>query len=98
MSWKRPFELSLDHATATLREVIQARNYVTRTVLNVAGAIYTLLGICAAVGAEFYVRSWPNTPKWQGIVALAVVLCVVYYSRPKPSKDLILSEEVCSEP
>lgn len=86
------------NAPATLREVIQARNYVTRTVVNVAEAIYTLLGLCAAVGAEFYVRSWPDTPKWQGTVALVVVLCVVYYSRPKLSKDLIRSEEVCSEP
>lgn len=82
---------------ATLRDVLEARNFVARTVLDAANTI--LGGIVAFfVGAVLVVANIRGYDHWWNWLVGAVIYGLAWkYVRLPPSKSLVTSEEACEK-
>lgn len=79
---------------ATVRHVLEARNFVARAVLNSTNA---LLGV-AICGFSFYIQ--PDVEKhygeiWSWVAVIATVGIGYKYLLIRPSQSLLKSEEAC---
>jgi hypothetical protein len=83
--------------SATLRDVLEARNFVTRTVLNAANTIISLmLGIALCVLLEFS-EIEGHYHWWNWLLAAMIYTAAWKYFRLPPSESLRKSEEACAE-
>jgi hypothetical protein len=82
---------------ATLRNVLEARNFVARTVLNAANTILNLmLGIALCVLLEF-AQIEGHYHWWNWLLGIAAYAALWKYVRLPPSESLRKSEEACAD-
>jgi hypothetical protein len=79
---------------ATVRDVLEARNFVARAILDSTNALLAV-AIC---GFSFWIQ--PDVAKhygeiWSGVAVIATIGIGYKYLLIKPSQSLLKSEEAC---
>jgi hypothetical protein len=81
---------------ATLRDVLEARNFVARTIINAANTILSLILGIALIAALEVADMRGHYHWWNWLLAAAVAAAFWQYVRLPASSSLIKSEETCA--